>query len=288
MIKRELDDANEAWLDRLDNILFHGHERYPRGKKTKDEPAAVLSLDMRRPVITIPERRLNYQFMAAEAYWILSGDNRVVGVAPWNKHIAQFSDDGETFFGAYGPRIQAQLGYVVDKLMEDADTRQATLTIWRESPPATKDYPCTVAMVFNQVVANDQERLDLTVFMRSSDACLGIPYDVFTFSMVAHQVCARLNGRRGAQGNNEVLRPGELRLMMASSHLYEPNFKEAEDILSRYGWDGEYGDVAAPSAPQPSPQELYTSERALLERLMALRDTRPGDPLRWWEHHAAG
>jgi len=214
---------------------------------------------MRRPVLRIPDRRLSYNFMAAEAFWILSGDNTVAGIAPYNENIAKFSDDGLTFFGAYGPRINAQLDYVTRKLLEDPDTRQAGLTIWRETPPMTKDTPCTVAIWF-QLRDN---RLQLHVFMRSSDLWLGLPYDVFNFSMLGHLVSARLR-----------VQPGLLYLTAASSHLYATNYTAARECL----------DSCSNTRMQPrTPTELHLDESALMVRLDRLRAAHRGSPLRWWE-----
>ena len=214
---------------------------------------------MRKPVLTIKERSLSYKFMAAEAFWILSGSDMVADIAPWNSRIANFSDDGERFFGAYGPKITSQLPYVVEKLKSDKDSRQAGLTIWRETPPATKDVPCTVAVFAN--IRN--ELLNISVFMRSSDAWLGLPYDVFNFSMLGHLICAHV-------GN---LQPGCLYLTAFSSHLYESNFVDALACST----------VPSAEVYKMTPPELYKDPEALMERLKALRDSRPGEPIRWWE-----
>jgi thymidylate synthase len=255
-------DLSRAWIEALNDILINGHEVSPRGKLTREILQRTLQVNMRKPVLTVPDRGLNYRFMAAEAYWILSGDNRVATIAPYNSRIAEFSDDGETFFGAYGPKIVAQLDYVVDKLLEDQDTRQAGLTIWRENPPATKDVPCTVAVFFSI----RDSRLNAHVFMRSSDVWLGVPYDVFNFSMLAHLVCARLN-RSGLS-----ISPGQLFLTAASSHLYAVNWGDAKlcvmgSILEQY----------------ETPRVLFEDPNEMMAWLRDLRETHPGDNLRWWE-----
>lgn len=258
-------DASSVWFVTLRQILFNGLEVSPRGRLTKELPQHTMVIDMRRPVITVAERKLSYQFMAAEAHWILSGDDSVAGIAPYNKHIAEFSDDGVKFFGAYGPKIRGQLDYVVGKLLADPDTRQAGLTIWRENPPATKDVPCTVAIFAN--IRN--MALNLHVFMRSSDAWLGVPYDVFNFSMLSHLICSRLNEARPGE---MTIAPGQLHLTAASSHLYEPNWLAARECLR----------MVYTSQP-PTPRELWTEEKTLRAWLEALRETKPGDRLRWWE-----
>lgn len=258
-----------AWLDLLDAIMTEGKTVSPRGKLTMELPQCTVGIDMLKPVLTIPERKLNYQFMAAEAYWILSGDNTVEGIAPWNKNISQFSDDGKVFYGAYGPVIRDQLSYVVDKLQNDPSSRQAGLTIWRPNPPETKDVPCTVSMFFNI----RDNYLNCHTFMRSSDAWLGVPYDVFNFSMLSHLVCARINECSGCSPD---LIPGTLYLTAASSHLYEPHFEEAYKMLEVYAEDMTLEQPATPEC-------LCSSEVALMAQLKALRDTKPGDSLRWWE-----
>lgn len=253
---------NEAWRMTVNNILMNGFEVSPRGKLTKELPQHTVTVDMRYPVLTFKDRSLSYRFMAAEAFWILSGDDTVAGIAPWNSRIAEFSDDGERFFGAYGPKIVSQLDYVIDKLTSDQDSRQAGLTIWRECPPQTKDVPCTIA-AFANIRGG---KVNIHVFMRSSDVWLGLPYDVFNFSMLGHLICAHLNNR------NLEVEPGTLYLTAASSHLYEPNWEDAR--LCAGGLQ--------PTGAE-TPEMLYRDPVHLMQTLQLLRDTRPGDPLRWWE-----
>ncbi len=251
-----------VWRNALSDVLTYGEDISPRGKKTKEILHRTVRVNMMQPVLTVKQRKLSYQFMAAEAYWILSGSNKVEDIAPFNKHIANFSDDGETFYGAYGPKVVEQLPYVVDKLKSDPDTRQAGLTIWRENPPETKDVPCTITIFFNI----RKNKVNCHVFMRSSDIWLGLPYDVFNFSMITYLVCARLN-----EGFAKYA-PGELNLTAASSHLYEPNFEAAENCVNKF----------TPSQPYP-PKDLYMQEGTLMSWLEALRHSKPGSTLRWWE-----
>lgn len=256
-------DFSKTWLTLLNNILSSGASVAPRGKETRELLQHTIEVDMRQPVLMVPARKLSYKFMAAEAFWILSGDDRVESIVPYNSNIAQFSDNGATFFGAYGPKVVDQLQYVVDKLVADNDSRQAGLTIWRENPQATKDVPCTVAIFFNIRGG----KLNVHVFMRSSDAWLGVPYDVFNFSMLGHLVCAFLNHTADLG-----VEPGTLYLTAASSHLYEVNWDVARECLN------------AEMLPQNiTPDALFESPQVLMDTLKALRDSRPGDYPRWWE-----
>lgn len=259
-------DISVVWLEAIKDILAHGDCVAPRGKMTREIPQRTITVDMQRPVLCVPDRSLSYKFMAAEAYWILSGDDRVETIAPYNTRISEFSDDGERFFGAYGPKISAQLPYIIEKLLADEDSRQAGLTIWRECPPQTKDVPCTVAIFFNI----RQRKLNCNVFMRSSDVWLGVPYDVFNFSMLSHLVCGLINEHRLS---SDSIQPGKLFLTAASSHLYETNWADAKACLS------------ASTRMQPrTPQVFWNDPQYLMEELKALRDSKPGDISRWWEN----
>ena len=261
-------DINEAWLRTLQKLHDHGNAVAPRGYLTYELPHHTVCIDTRQPVLLVPERKLSYGFMAAEAYWILTGDNRVSTIAPFNKNISQFSDDGETFAGAYGPRILEQLDYVVEKLAQDELTRQAGLTIWQPNPAASKDIPCTVAIWFQL----REHRLHCHVFMRSSDVWLGLPYDLFNFSMLTHLVCAKVRTRT----NRLLLEPGHLYLTMASSHLYDKQLREAEEVLDVYARKHH-------SWHQPvTPAAFYVDQTALLSGLKAVRGSTKTDRARWW------
>lgn len=270
--------ATDAWLEALHDIINHGQEVSPRGMLTQEIPQRTVHVEMSHPVMFFKPRKLNYKFMAAEAYWILSGDNRVETIAPYNKNIAAFSDDGEVFAGAYGPPIENQLDYVVKTLVNDPDTRQAILTIWRPNPGPSKDIPCTVAADFK--IRNG--KLNAHVFMRSSDVWLGLPYDVFNFSMLAALVTAKVNEIN--HGCGEQLELGTLFLTAASSHLYARNLDDAMACLAKDQPDVD--DDYRLDKTEAVPAELYQGIGApgrLMSVLKALRESRPGDYLRWWE-----
>ena len=258
-----------AWKNHLEEIIVNGRIARPRGKEILEVPQKTIIINMERPVIKSKIRMLSYRFMAAEAYWILTEDDRLESIAPYNKNISVFSDNGSTFFGAYGPKIMAQLPYVISKLHSDSDSRQAGLTIWRESPPESKDIPCTVAMFFRIV----EDRLDAHVFMRSSDAWLGVPYDIFNFSMVAYYICGSYNYDHGLR----LLKPGKLYLTMASAHLYKHNLDDAKAVVKTAL---SVNEITEPAAPE---KLYYSNPCVLLEYLKNLRDSHPGNLLRWWE-----
>lgn len=219
-----------VWLELIKNIVEKGTDVCPRGHHTQELLAHTTIIDMNDPVISIEQRELGYKFMAAEAHWILSGDNRVSTIAPYSKRIKDFSDDGIRFFGAYGPKVMDQMSYVVRTLSDDEHSRQAVMTIWREQPADTKDVPCTVALQF---MIRDG-KLNCHATMRSSDAWLGWVYDTFNFSMIAWAVLTELTHHVPPYTADRGLKMGRLFLTAASQHLYGRNLPDALNILDIY------------------------------------------------------
>ena len=270
-------NANFEWLSELSWAFNKGNDVTPRGQLTKEVLQQTSIVNMRRPVITLPERKLSTKFLGGEAYWILSGDNRVETIAPYNKNIVNYSDDGVTFFGAYGPRILSQLDYVINKLKSDVDTRQAVLTIWRENPPETKDVPCTVAVHF---MIRDH-KLNCHVYMRSNDLWLGFPYDVFNFSMLSHLVCCKLNAFVVENGG-VIIEPGMLYHTASSRHIYEQHFEQVEQLIKRYNLADMSMEELKSLETAETPENMYLSGVYLAHVLDSLRKDGKSSEFKWW------
>lgn len=190
----------------------------PRSMSITETRGVVYQLtDPRRCAAYLPGRSLNYHFMLAEWLWIALGRDDVEFISHYCKEISRFSDDGKTFFGAYGPRWRGQVDYVLEKLQNDPDSRQAVINIWRENPPATNDVPCTLSMQY--FIRND--RVEAFVNMRSSDVWLGLPYDLHNFSQLQKHVAFEL-GREA----------GPLTLYVASAHLYDRDRDKALGVFN--------------------------------------------------------
>lgn len=213
------DTTNRVWCALLGTLLRDGAKVAPRDQVTYEILGKTTIVDMTAPVVTVPERKLGYKFLAAESAWILSGDNRLSTIGPFAKKIADTCDDGLTFRGAYGPKFVDQLGYVVATLRKDPSTRQALMTLWRERPGASLDVPCSIALQW--LIRNG--KLHCVTTMRSSDAWLGWPYDVHAFSMMSATVALSL--RTFTDGVRPEL--GNLILTAGSQHLYDRNADDA-------------------------------------------------------------
>lgn len=211
-------DFYTAWLELLREVYCMGSHHSPRGINIKEVIGTQIHVtDLRNNIMVHPLRDLNYRFMVAEWLWIQAGRSDVNSIAKYNKNIANFSDNGSDFEGAYGPRLMRQWGWVIDALKKDPDTRQAVMTIFTPNPEPSKDIPCTLSLQ----VLERHGRLNGIVTMRSNDLWLGLPHDFFNFS----QIVNGLAGEIGAE-------PGSMTLQAGSSHIYERDFLKVEALLA--------------------------------------------------------
>lgn len=219
--------TDSTYMKAIRECMF-GDVVSPRGMASRELIQHTVEFDMTRPVITIPGRELDYQFMVAEAHWILSGDDKLNDYI--RRNLEKYSDDGKTMYGAYGVPFVGQLISVCHALIGDWQTRQAVMTLWQRSPKASKDIPCTVAM---QWLIRD-DKLHCNVWMRSQDVWLGLPYDLFSFSMMSARIMV------GFKTSYPSLTLGTLRITAGSRHLYERNYERAHNLVT--SWN--YGDIS--------------------------------------------
>lgn len=129
-------------------------------------------------VIFWAEREANPFFHLMESLWMLAGRNDVEYVTRFVKTMADFSDDGQTFHGAYGHRWRVHFGFdqlqeVINNLKANPDDRRQVIQMWDARADLSrqgKDLPCnTIAFV----AINPEGSLDLTVCNRSNDMIWG-------------------------------------------------------------------------------------------------------------------
>lgn len=257
----EARSATIAWGILLKDVLIAGEHCRPRGLQCRELMSYRSCTDMARPVMSLKYRRLGYRFMAAEAWWILSGKNDVRSIEKYSPQIKNFSDDGITFSGAYGPKIVDQVRYMAECLAKDPDTRQCVASIWRPNPRDSKDIPCTVSV---QLLLRNG-LLHCVDTMRSSDSWLGWPYDVFNFTMLTAYVALHA---RILNPSLKILGLGNLYLTAGSQHLYQKDFDGAARCLD------ELGKNSSECCHEYSPFLLheFRSPLELLDHLEMLKD----------------
>jgi thymidylate synthase len=182
-------------------------------------------------------------------------------------YISKYKDDsvdGKTIYGGYGPRLFRmrrngkrinQVQNVISLLKQKPDTRRAVVQLFDAediSEVFRKEVPCTCTLQF--LIRN--RRLHLITNMRSNDAFLGLPHDVFAFTMLQEIIARRLG-----------IELGTYKHVVGSLHLYDAHVAEAQDFLSE-GW---HEPVPMPPMPIGNPD---TAVRELLRCEAAIRTGR--------------
>ena len=251
----QANNFSQAWFELLGRLYEEGRAVSPRGYETHELIGVQLRIeDMTKNVLVHSTRALSYRFMIAEWLWLAAHREDVESIAKYNKHIAQFSDDGIKFNGAYGPRVAPQMTYLLEQLRKP-NSRQAVVTIWTPSPSPSRDIPCTISW---QLFSRDGA-LHTIVTMRSSDVWLGLPYDVPNFSLLTNGVAGELG-----------LIPGELMFNLGSSHLYDRDREKAGTVLAHPEllWC-----VTSPRLPsQPPADDVLAWNESLAEPWATYRD----------------
>ena len=145
------------------------------------------------------ERKWNPVYAEAEWQWYLSGDRNIAklgelyGKVPeiW-KCMADGDGNVNSNYGWQWKRND-QIGYVIDLLKHEPDTRQATISIYdcKEHDTFTFDTPCTYAVQFTIL----DNKLNMSVVMRSNDLWYGFCNDQYQFSKLQHYVWNRLKNK---------------------------------------------------------------------------------------------
>lgn len=124
------------------------------------------------------ERDANPFFHLFESMWMLAGRRDVDSISWFNSRMREFSDDGNTFHGAYGWRWMSGFGFnqldrITTLLSKNPYDRRVVLTMWRPETDLGfegKDFPCNTHIYFR---LRDERYLDMTVCCRSNDIIWG-------------------------------------------------------------------------------------------------------------------
>jgi thymidylate synthase len=200
--------------------------------------------------------------------WYLSASDTLDFIQHYIRDYHQFSDDGRTLNGAYGPRIfsvgrmggedppRDQWQRMIETLKRRNGTRNALIQIFSNDDAVrnTNDIPCTCTLQF---VIRDNN-VSLHAHMRSNDAFLGLPHDVFSFTMLQEIAARELGVGLGSYLHS-----------VASLHLYDDNDKfDSRSRAQQYLDEGLHEIVSMPAMPMGSP---WPAIRQVLEAEKQIR-----------------
>jgi thymidylate synthase len=184
-IKSSFNNANEAYVYLLDKIRKDGVDF--------DNTKALFNVgfEIKNPEdnhITDSERKWNITYANREWDWYLSANpnaEEISKYAPIWKNMMDENGDVRSNYGWQWCRND-QLNKVIDLLIENPNTRKATISIYdgKEIDTYKHDTPCTYAVQFTIL----DNKLNMSVLMRSNDLWYGFCNDQYCFSMLQSYV----------------------------------------------------------------------------------------------------
>ena len=150
-----------------------------------------------------------------ELLWYLSGSDKLEFIEPYVPRYKKEAVNG-VLPGAYGPRLFQMRGQInqitniCDLLSRKPSSRRAVIQLFNAEDLVGNlpEIPCTTTMQFHR----RDEKLHMSVTMRSNDAYLGLPHDLFCFTMIQELVASYLR-----------VETGEYIHHAGSMHVYDAN-----------------------------------------------------------------
>ncbi|MFA5732929.1 MAG: thymidylate synthase [Acidithiobacillus sp.] len=239
-INRTADSFDSAYSIMINDLYNNGIEVTPRGMPTLECNNYIIKIENpRKRIITNQKRHLSAGFLVAEFLWIISGNDNIDMISYYNKQWLNFTDtsfSGENYLnGPYGPRIRNwygidQLYEVYNKLKNDKDSRQAVIAIFdpQRDFKIRKDIPCNDFIQFSI----RENKLNMSVYVRSQDILFGFPYDIFHWTMMQEILASMLNVELGYYVNYSN-----------SLHMYLRNEKTVSLIKDEYKDNFNFNDI---------------------------------------------
>ena len=239
----------------IEHLIASGEAISPRKGAARELQGVTLELTNPRRRLSRSETRGHIFSALGEFCWYLSGSNALEPIAYYLPFYRNFAD-GEHVYGGYGPRLFAfdgvnQVDQVINRLRERPHSRQAVIQIFdhEDLVEQHKDVPCTCTLQF---LLRDGG-LHLITHMRSNDVYLGLPHDIFSFTMLQEIVARSIGASLGSYIH-----------MVGSLHLYEADGTKAEAFLKE-GWQS--AAMQMPDMPTGDPwlavERLLTAEAQL-------------------------
>ncbi|MBZ5563959.1 MAG: thymidylate synthase [Acidobacteriia bacterium] len=239
-------------------IQAHGEMTHPSAGDALELTGVLIEVANPRARLSRTETRGKLFSCLGELCWYLAKSKDLSFIT---YYIPKYADDadGDEISGGYGPRLfnwrgLNQVEKVTDVLRSKPDSRQAVIQLFDAGDlhRGHKSIPCTGTLQF----LLRGGALHMFASMRSNDVFLGLPHDVFCFTMlqeiIASELCVELGTYKQAVG---------------SLHLYTRRMNDAKQFLNE-GWQPT--EPHMPMMPRGNPWPAIT---LLLEAESQIRNT---------------
>lgn len=182
------------------------------------------------------ERSSMERYIGAELLWYFSGTDKADFIEKYASMWTALKDKNDHVNSAYGYLIfnernehgLTQYDWVISSLIKDKDSRQAFMHFNKpyHQYATNPDQVCTLTALFHI----RDNKLNMTLNMRSNDVILGFMTDFTFFNILHQQIYLHL------REYYPELNMGSYTHTSHSMHLYERHYKKVEEML-KYDFD---------------------------------------------------
>lgn len=239
----------KQYLDLLTHVLARGKVHENRtGVQTLRIIGDMLSFDMTDGFPAMTTKHLAFRQVVGELLGFIRGYEsakgfRDLGCGIWdanaNKNLSWLSnpwrrgeDDLGRIYGAQWRNYRGanrniacssvdQLKFAIHDILTDPTSRRIIVNAWNPNELSQMALPpCHVLHQYH--VDSDTGELSMTMYQRSCDLFLGVPFNIASYALLLHLV-AKVTG----------LRTGTLTMFLANVHIYVNHLRQVETQLKR-------------------------------------------------------
>jgi len=204
----------------------------PRGMEVREIINCIMEIE--QPNINLYEnsvRSSQKKYIGAEILWYFSGTNKIDFISNYASMWSKLTNEDGTVNSAYGNLVFkkknehgfTQYGWVIESLKRDKDSRQAFMhfNVPEHQFIANKDQVCTLVALFHI----RDNKLNMTLNMRSNDVVLGFMTDFTFFNLIHQQVYLHM------KAHYPEISMGSYTHTSHSMHLYARHYELVENML---------------------------------------------------------
>ena len=265
------DSLDDVMRDIFQAIDAHGVQNRPTKGPNRELIGAHFRLSNPLARLSRTEGRGKIFSCLGEFCWYLAGRNDADFISYYIPEYLKLAEDG-SLYGGYGPRLhcwkgQNQINNILALLRGKPDSRRAVIQLFDAVDISVdhKDVPCTCTLQF---MVRDNA-LHMVASMRSNDAYIGLPHDVFCFTMLQEMVARTLSVNLGLYCH-----------AAGSLHLYDKDDAAAKRFLKE-GWQSTTSMPEMPCCdPAPAITRLLEAEESVRSGNTSINDL--GDWEAYW------
>lgn len=222
-----------AYKKVLDDLLNNPeYIANPRGMEVREIINCIIEIE--EPWLNLYQnsvRSSQKRYIASETLWYFSGTNKIDFISNYASMWSKLTNEDGTVNSAYGNLIFkkknehgfTQYGWVIESLKRDKDSRQAFMhfNVPEHQFIANKDQVCTLVALFH--IRNN--KLNMTLNMRSNDVILGFMTDFTFFNLIHQQVYLHM------KVHYPEIKMGSYTHTSHSMHLYARHYELVENML---------------------------------------------------------